>query len=136
MLRFKGDKMREILYRGWSDEANEGKWIEGIPQYYPADGGGEWRIRIWKVYPESIGQYTGRMDSKGKKIFEGHRVCVNRYHKDGVLIASYTGVVEYDESKCCFIIIHDDNNNSEPFQDSKEVEYEVVKNVYQRAKSE
>lgn len=66
--------MREILFRG--KRLDNGIWITGA--YHP--GGGRHFIfplalatdtsRI-KVVPETVGQFTGKQDKTGRKIFEG-----------------------------------------------------------------
>lgn len=71
--------MREILFRG--KDANTGEWIIGDlctpnsnDQFSPFYN--EFDIRkfntrsIYRVIPETVGQYTGMTDRNGNKIFE------------------------------------------------------------------
>lgn len=80
--------MREILFRGQTRRKGEkvrmgdGKpinsnWVYG--GIFPQNDGGDFaviyqqepEIKKFSVYADTVGQYTGRMDKKERKIFEG-----------------------------------------------------------------
>ena len=76
--------MREILFRG--KRTDNGEWAEGyyihrptavcigesnpsciwVPAVDPDDN-----TKIFEVFPETVGQFTGLTDKTGRKIFEG-----------------------------------------------------------------
>ena len=72
--------MREILFRGKRED--NGEWVEGfyacvLDSHYIITGrfdsltNGIINSEAYKVDPETIGQFTGVMDTNGRKIFEG-----------------------------------------------------------------
>jgi len=67
--------MREIKFRGRVKNTNKPQWVYGIvipPQYSSWE---DWTLfdgeRRWIVDPETVGQYTGIMDSEENEIYEG-----------------------------------------------------------------
>lgn len=98
--------MREIIFKG--KIKGSGEWIEGnlatvkwwldgspITVIIPADAyldprSGQGTIRYVEVIPETVGQWSGRLDKNGKRIFEGD--IVHQVSREG----DFMGIMTFD----------------------------------------
>ena len=96
--------MREILFRG--QRLDNSNWVYGVPLVFEdielfaiqtLDDGA-----IFRVVPDSIGQYVGCTDINDRKIFEGDIVLVSSF---GYIPLKFNGVVIFDN--CCFGVSYD-----------------------------
>ena len=83
--------MRENLFRGKRQDADE--WVEGYFAIDPTDEAlylkdkpciicaltAEW----FEVIPETVGQFTGKLDADGKRVFEGDILYAKITFDDG-----------------------------------------------------
>ena len=134
--------MREILFRG--KRADNGKWVYGY--YFEAkehwhdhgkheawiatdfvQNGGWCNVRgKYAVDPDTVGQYTGRTDKNGKKIFEGDIVKVtDDYGEMNVCSCGIGYVLFYDG-----VWYIDDEVNDGLYDVSKIYYIEVIGNIH------
>lgn len=89
--------MREILFRGKTTETTDGRWIYGnyicapgntfVHSICEPDSPYDW----YEIDIETIGQYTGFVDTNGKKIFEGDIVAYIGDESDLHVVDYYKG---------------------------------------------
>ena len=123
--------MRKIIFRGMSVCAGEG-WVYGDLSF--DEQGERTLIRDGHgvgvdVNPDSVGQYTGRVDCKGTMIFEGDRLKVVN-GSEQILIVAYHPVL------AAFCLVRESEWKSRKynyvwhyFNEFKSCEFEVVGNL-------
>lgn len=88
--------MREILFRG--KRVSNGEWVYGNYAFTDNNGKQHFVFQneafVNKVIPETVGQYTGKMDKNGTKIFEGDVIAYDNNR--------YSYIVRWDEERCGF----------------------------------
>ena len=116
--------MREILFRG---KTNEGKWVEGFycpccfgrfpcsPAIISKEGTDNGRWQPEKVIPETVGQYTGLTDKKGKQIFEGDIISIpfeeGRYSYKENVIHYENAEVYFDTERYSWYVRYSDDDS-------------------------
>lgn len=117
---------REIKFRG--KETTGGDWVYGYYRQFMDKGfimvncltG---NVKSIEVIPETVGQYIGRHDNKGKEIYEGDKIkeLAPSYRTPTVSVVKFV-----NNGFWCV------NDNDEPFMPNQEYR-EVIGNIYTEA---
>jgi uncharacterized phage protein (TIGR01671 family) len=93
---------RQIFFRGKT--INDNKWVCGyyfynayMDYHYIMDS----YMAIFRVIPETVGQFTGLVDKKQTMVFEGDMVSY-----DDALISNWIDIIEWNETHASFIRLH------------------------------
>lgn len=142
--------MREILFRG---KQNEGRWVEGVyfkhdtvkvcfssdnpkPRHLIiqdgfCDWGFEPPIHCVDVDPKTVGQCTGKTDTKGKKVFEHDILQTFTVGADGTVEKCGIGIVQWWENDQCYVLTTKEGYHIDDFGNYGKPEYyEVIGNIH------
>lgn len=136
--------MREILFRG--KRCDNGEWVQG---YYiradhhwhkhgihkdwitlgaSANGGWFALHKKYAVKAETVGQFTGRVDKNGTRVFEGDIISITAFAPN-----IFVGVVLWDDHDQCYLIVKDpiEQIHIDDFGNyGKPSYYEVIGNIH------
>lgn len=104
---------REILFQGKRKDNDE--WISGDLRQWSETSMGICDRDLkhtFPVRPETVGQFTGKPDKNGKRIFEGDIVeaTVTENHWNSIKKYSAKYIVEYHQKYCYFYLKRNRNN--------------------------
>lgn len=125
--------MREILFRG--KRTDIGLWVFGdVIQY--ADGTKAIKRSmlqsIVEVAPATVGQYTGRKDKNGKRVFEGDILRLFTIWEDGTAEpVDVPVIVQFCENDQCYVLTTKQGSHYDDFGNYGRPEYyEVIGNIH------
>ena len=134
--------MREIIFRG--KRIDNGEWVEGHYHYsnwylppsmkivdttyhiLPVGHGDS-----HKVAPETVGQFTGKTDKNGKKVFEHDILQIFTVWADGTVEKAGVGVIQWWEHDQCYVLATKEGYHIDDFGNLGRPEYyEVIGNIH------
>lgn len=143
--------MREILFRGQTRKHGQkvtigGEKLPGIWVYggiFPGNGdrsiiyGGDSETLTIStldkhvVYSETVGQFTGRTDKNGKKVFEHDILQTFTIRVDGTVEKCGVGIIQWWEKYQCYVLTTKEGYHIEDFGNLGRPEYyEVIGNIH------
>lgn len=120
--------MREILFRAKAKDKKTEEWIEGFPVRIYDYGGKVWEIHPFEtnfnaisgVLPETICEFTGKLDKNKKKIFEGD-ICKSI---DGLFL------IRWDSAKAAFVMDFYDYPQETLYLEEMQDDTEIIGNIH------
>ena len=126
--------MREILFRGRTITGKE--WVSGAFAVYssaPFIGApNSYGTMLWfEVDPETVGQFTGKIDKNKKKVFEHDILQLFTVWANGTVEKSGACVVKWWENDQCYVLTTKEGYHCDDFGNLGRPEYyEVIGNIH------
>ena len=118
--------MREILFRGKMIHNDE--WKEGYlvgPKHI-----GDW-VTCEPIHPETAGQFTGKKDVNGTKVFEHDILQIFTVWADGTREKAGIAIVQWRENDQCYVLTTKEGYHIDDFGNLGRPEYyEVIGNIH------
>ena len=116
---------REILFKG---RQHDGTWIYGMPTYdfqYIFNDDNLDSPDNYEIDPDTICQFTGSLDKKGKKIFEGD---ILKSYDCGEPLG--TNIVIWDEQRAGWSDIRDDGDSQTQYDGFDFSDSKIIGNIH------
>lgn len=146
--------MREILFRGQTRRYGEKVWmngekvpsnwvyggvLQGVSSHSIIYGGGNADdpsegLAKNVVYTDTLGQFTGKVDKNGKKVFEHDILQTFTVWADGTVEKGGVGIVQWWENDQCYVLATKEGYHIDDFGNLGRPEYyEVIGNIHDNA---
>lgn len=128
-----GKKMRKIIFRGKHSKkySYTNEWVYGVP-YFDCDNELVMTTSVCRfiVDPETVGEYTGHIDKRSKRIYEGD--ILRRTLKGTYPAISNIFKIEFIPVKAVFAAVDIDGGNVTFISDyiNNKYEIEIIGNIH------